>query len=166
MAAALQHLDLDVVAALWRPPAALIDTARLKGPPRHGVGRACKIGKEQVAGLLAALEAFVEEGDAARHARWLEVVEAIASGLPRAGLTLEIRGTAEAGAVPKLAVSLSGGDAAARALISALEDGCPRVTVEQGEHRTGTVVFNPVCLQSGDGPRVAEATRAALAQLP
>lgn len=161
--AALQHLDLDVVAELWRPPVALIDAARLKGPPRHGVGRACKIGKEQVAGFLAALDAFVAEGDAARHARWLAIVEEIAAGLSGSPGRLELRVAGDTGAVPKLALHLHGGADAARALILALEDGTPRVAVEQGAHRAGTVVFNPVCLSTADASLVAAAARAALA---
>lgn len=68
MAAALQHLDMDYLPELWEPPASLIDKARLSGAPRQGIGRACKAGKEEIVGLLTALELFVAEGDAARHA--------------------------------------------------------------------------------------------------
>jgi len=165
MSAALQHLDLDVVADLWRPPASLVDRARLAGPPRHGVGRACKIGKEQVAGFLAALDAFVAEGDAPRHARWRAAVEEIAGGLSGVCGRVELGACGDVEAVPKLALHLPGGAQAARALILALDEGRPRVAVEQGAYRAGTVVFNPVCLGPGEPWRVAEATRAAMAEL-
>jgi hypothetical protein len=39
-----------------------IDRALLPGLPRNGVGRPCKAGKEEIAGLLVALERFVAEG--------------------------------------------------------------------------------------------------------
>ena len=72
MAAALQHLDLDIFWDMWEPPCPLIDKARLKGAPQHGIGRTCKAGKEEIVGLLTALRLFVAEGDAARHGRWLK----------------------------------------------------------------------------------------------
>src|SRR5262249_23580729 len=83
MAAALQHLDLDILWEQWVPPPALIDKTLLKGAPQHGIGRPCKVGKEQIIGLITALELFVAEGDAARHARWLAVAQALADGLRR-----------------------------------------------------------------------------------
>ncbi|GAB5375835.1 MAG: hypothetical protein AcusKO_22970 [Acuticoccus sp.] len=171
-AAALQHLDLDVFADLWRPPAGLIDAARLGGPPRHGIGRACKVGKEQVVGLLAALDLFCAEGDAARHARWLATLQAIAArleaggALDAAGATLALRDGDDIAAVPKLALTLAGdGGARAARLVLALEDGQPPVHVDQSEHRAGTLVFNPVSLTADAAAAVADATQVALARM-
>ena len=50
MAAALQNLDLDVFYEQWEPPAHFIDKTRLKGLPQHGIGRGCKVGKEEIVG--------------------------------------------------------------------------------------------------------------------
>ena len=83
MAAALQHLDMDVMAEFWAPPARLIDRDRLDGLPRQGIGRPCKAGKEEIVGLLTALELFIAEGDAARHGRWLADARIIADGARR-----------------------------------------------------------------------------------
>ncbi len=57
-AAALQMLDMDDHFELWEPPPALIDKSRLKGMPRHGIGRALKVSKEQIVSLLVALRLF------------------------------------------------------------------------------------------------------------
>jgi D-glucosaminate-6-phosphate ammonia-lyase len=57
-AAALQMLDMDDHFELWEPPPTLIDKTRLKGMPRHGIGRALKVSKEQIAALLTALQLF------------------------------------------------------------------------------------------------------------
>jgi len=169
MSAALQHLDLDVYAHLWRPPSGLIDAARIGGPPRHGVGRAAKIGKEQVVGLLAALDLFLAESDAERHRRWLAVVEAIAAGLAAdpvvadLGISLDVRHAGDTDRVPLLALALPPERVAeAPALIGALETGTPPVMVDQSAHRAGRLVFNPICLAPDDGPVVAAATTAAL----
>ena len=56
----LQQLDLDFVYEDWKPPAHLIDKTRLHGVPRHGIGRSCKVGKEQIVGLMVALTRFVQ----------------------------------------------------------------------------------------------------------
>src|SRR5205807_2031182 len=53
--AALQMLDMDDHIELWEPPANLIDKKRLAGLPRHGIGRALKVSKEQIVALLTAL---------------------------------------------------------------------------------------------------------------
>ena len=74
---ALQHLDLDVMPALWNPPPELIDRAQLPGAPQHGIGRPCKVGKEEIVGLLTALRLFVEEDPAVRHQRWLDKMTAL-----------------------------------------------------------------------------------------
>ncbi|MFA6109086.1 MAG: aminotransferase class V-fold PLP-dependent enzyme, partial [Candidatus Latescibacterota bacterium] len=76
-AAALQHLDLDVYWELWNPPPGLIDRDRLPGAPQHGIGRPCKVGKEEIVGLLTALRLFVEEDPAARRGRWLALMEGL-----------------------------------------------------------------------------------------
>ena len=81
MAAALQQLDLDVLSGYWSPPSSLIDVSLLQGIPPHGIGRPCKVGKEGIVGLLKALEIFLAEGDAARHARWLAAARLIRDGL-------------------------------------------------------------------------------------
>ncbi|MEE3215142.1 MAG: L-seryl-tRNA selenium transferase, partial [Pseudomonadota bacterium] len=60
-AAALQHLDLDIYWEQWNPPTALIDKDELPGAPHHGIGRPCKVGKEEIVGLLTALQLFAQE---------------------------------------------------------------------------------------------------------
>ena len=47
MAAALQHLDLDILWEQWDPPPSLIDKQRLKGAPQHGIGRPCRQGRKK-----------------------------------------------------------------------------------------------------------------------
>ncbi|GGM65988.1 hypothetical protein GCM10011608_59090 [Micromonospora sonchi] len=56
-AVALHHQDMDERSATWRPPA----RGRRPDPPRHGVGRPMKVGREQVMGLLAAVERYLAE---------------------------------------------------------------------------------------------------------
>ncbi len=70
-------LDLDVFPDLWRAPAEFAPLRQLPGLPHHGIGRSCKVGKEEIVGLLVALERFVADDDAARRAEWCRILETI-----------------------------------------------------------------------------------------
>jgi L-seryl-tRNA(Ser) seleniumtransferase len=163
MAAALQHLDLDIFWEQWAPPASLIDKNLLKGVPQHGIGRPCKVGKEDIVGLLTALELFLAEGDEARHARWLAMVKEISEGLQGIrGASVTVTGDRDTGDVPQLLLRLSsGGRAAALALIMRLAAGAPGVHADPGRIDEGIVVFNPMCLGDGEAREVAQSVRAA-----
>jgi D-glucosaminate-6-phosphate ammonia-lyase len=79
--ALLQMMDMDVSPQTWSP-ARLIDRQALTGIPHHGIGRGFKVGKEEIAGLVCALERFVarDEGAHARAlgARLLDITLALA----------------------------------------------------------------------------------------
>src|SRR5438874_3004524 len=84
-AAAVQMLDLDDHYELWEPPPELIDKARLGGIPRHGIGRALKVSKEQIVALLTALRLFVDgayDDELPAQRRRLEPITAALEGLP------------------------------------------------------------------------------------
>jgi L-seryl-tRNA(Ser) seleniumtransferase len=63
-AALVQQLDMDVAPETWTPPD-LVDRDALKGVPHHGLGRGFKAGKEEIVGLLVALERFAAADDEA-----------------------------------------------------------------------------------------------------
>jgi L-seryl-tRNA(Ser) seleniumtransferase len=165
MAAALQHLDLDIFWEQWSPPPALIDKARLKGVPQHGIGRPCKVGKEQIIGLLAALELFVVEGDAARHQRWRDLAETLANGLSGlAGCRIALEGTENIEEVPTVSLLLpKDGKLSALDLVIALQNGAPAIHADPTLCDRGCVSFNPMCLQPGEAEIVAAAVRRLIA---
>jgi L-seryl-tRNA(Ser) seleniumtransferase len=80
-AAALQQLDMDVATETWSPPPSLISREALRGIPHHGVGRGFKVGKEEIVGLIVALQRFVEADRAAELARLERLLDAVAAGL-------------------------------------------------------------------------------------
>jgi seryl-tRNA(Sec) selenium transferase len=164
MASALQHLDMDVMAEFWTPPARLIDRDRLKGLPRQGIGRPCKAGKEEIVGLLTALELFIAEGDAARHARWLADARIVAGGLSGAtDAEVVLIGGDDIGAVPRVTLRFPRGhESRAAELIRALLRHDPAIHADAGDHERGVVAFNPMCLRPGDAEAVARAVFAAL----
>jgi D-glucosaminate-6-phosphate ammonia-lyase len=164
MAAALQHLDLDIFWEQWAPPASLIDKGRLKGVPQHGIGRPCKVGKEDIIGLLTALELFVVEGDAARHRRWLDQAQAVMAGLGNLkGAKAVLTGAEAVEAIPSIELTLDkNGPLSALDLVVALQNGAPSIQVDPIWCDRNVVVINPTCLRDGEAEQVARAIGLAL----
>ena len=153
MSAVLQHLDLDIYWDQWSPPKPLIDKDRLPGAPHHGVGRACKVGKETVIGLLVALRKFAAESDEARTRRLRAVIEKL--GMSMTGVDharLEVTG----GLVPKLELHVAkDAPRTALQLCIDMERASPSVHADPSRVRAGVVVFSPWCLREGDAERIA-----------
>ena len=153
--AALQNLDQDILFELWSPPEDLIDKSRLPGAPQHGIGRSCKVGKEQIAGLVVALKRFVDEDEDIRRKRWVEVAEGIVNSLD--GLSALEVSAADGEVIPNVYVKLktiNGLDA-----IRKLNAHDPSVHVNASRVYEDVLVINPVCLRDGDVPALAQAFR-------
>jgi D-glucosaminate-6-phosphate ammonia-lyase len=155
MAAALQHLDMDIYWDMWEPPPSLIDKARLRGAPPHGIGRSCKAGKEEIAGLLTALRLFIAEGDAARHARWLADCATIAAAMN--GIAVNITCRDDTGAVPVVELDLNARRVAATDLCLMLQRGDPAIAVDPASRERNIVRVNPMCLKPGEAKTVGRA---------
>jgi len=87
--AAMQMLDMDERRSLWNPSADIIATDRWPALPRQGIGRGFKVGKEQIVGLLVALELFVNGSQDEEFAALESRLERIKSLL---GLGLLVQG--------------------------------------------------------------------------
>jgi D-glucosaminate-6-phosphate ammonia-lyase len=159
MAAALQNLDLDVHPGQWHPPADFIDTGRLKGLPQHGIGRACKVGKEEVVGLLTALRLFLAEDPAARRAHWLALMRSLAAQLDGVAHA-EVR-LVDEGEVPVVVLELDEAAAGLSALdlMARLEAGTPAVFTDPAEALAGRIRFAPLSLKEGDPALIAARLR-------
>jgi L-seryl-tRNA(Ser) seleniumtransferase len=146
-AAALQMLDLDDHPELWEPPAELIDRARLRGLPRHGIGRALKVSKEQIVALLTALDLFAAgayDGELPAMRRRLESVAAALAGLP-VRCRLSDPGDGESPPVLHVTLEPARGPAALDAC-RRLRRGRPPVQVGHGLLHEGTLVVHPLHL--------------------
>lgn len=155
-AAALHNLDHDIFFEQWSPPATLIDKSKLRGLPHHGIGRACKVGKEQVVGLLVALERFDEARVEERIAHGEEVIDALEGAvdgrLPLSAVKRIRGGDGE----PRLRIELDAtAPMDARELVKALQDGEPSIHADPSAVHEGAVIFVPTCLAVEDSGRIA-----------
>jgi D-glucosaminate-6-phosphate ammonia-lyase len=156
--AALQMFDMDYPAGLFTPPAAFIEAGRLKGLPPHGIGRACKVGKEQIVGLLVALELFMGADEAAVRDAWAAAVQELAAGLRSLnGIAIELRLDAR---TPALALTPHAMPAAE--LLGLLVRGQPAIQPDPEELDQDRLVFRPSCFVPGDVQRIIDRLHAIL----
>jgi D-glucosaminate-6-phosphate ammonia-lyase len=162
MAAALQNLDLDVFYEQWAPPTHFIDKSRLKGLPHHGIGRPCKVGKEEIVGLLIALRLFADEDPQRRRGRWLRLMRELVAaleGIARAEVRL-----IDQGEVPLVALDLDpeAADLGALDVMKRLETGTPAIYADPSAAGERRILFGPQSLKSGEPALIAERVRAIL----
>lgn len=148
-----QMLDLDLPAAQFQAPAEFAALSQLAFFPRTGIGRSCKVGREEVMGLLVALRRFTSEDAATRRARWQARLDAVRAA---SGLVFE---EGAAGEVPLLLLRCS--DAAA--VEARLRASRPAVHVNPARLSEGILAINPISLHERDCARLGELLRAALA---
>ena len=114
-------------------------------------------------GLLTALDLFVREGDALRHARWLARLKPIADGLrKRPNCHAAIEGEEDVGVVPQLVLTLKKPDASARKVIVQLIKGSPSIHVDPSRRDQGQLVINPLCFDEPDAAPMMERIVAAI----
>ncbi len=165
-AAALQQLDMDVAPETWDPPEGLIPRAALRGIPHHGLGRGFKAGKEEIVGLLVALERFAGlDADAElaeREARLAELAEALA-GAPH--VRARRRPAGETGRGPLLELRFDEAALGRRvpALSRALQEGDPAIHLGERDAARGILLVDPSGLRPGDGQVIAARLRTVLA---
>lgn len=149
MSAALQHLDLDIYDDMWMPPKGLIDTKKLKGMPHHGIGRSCKVGKEEIVGLLTALKIFVTEGDASRHEKWLATLEDIKSRLQKFDVRIEIEHATDTDNIPLLSLHFDKKRDVTKLALQLERQDTP-IHLDLSRRAGSILSINPVCLKPED----------------
>jgi L-seryl-tRNA(Ser) seleniumtransferase len=150
--ALMQALDLDLPEAQFSLPPEFAGNAPPGRLPHHGIGRSCKAGKEEIAGLLVALRRFLAEADSARSARWRARLEAVRAAMGDAACEITD------GAVPLLMVRpRDARDSEARLRAR-------RIHVGQGRMREGVLVINPLALAERDCATLGQALRDVLGE--
>ena len=144
----------------------LIGRCRLHASPNYSLGRSMKVGKEEIAGLVVALEGYVAQDEAAEMAGWEAIVDELVSRLGAApGVSARRVLLTGPGirpvTIPRVSVSW---DAAALGLTPAeaahqLLAGDPAIAVGQSPTE---LLLNPQTLRPGEALLVAERLSAVL----
>ncbi|HSU07039.1 MAG TPA: hypothetical protein VLI93_15855 [Acetobacteraceae bacterium] len=144
-----------------------IRAAWANASPHQGIGRPMKISKEDIIGVVTALEYWFSERDhPAERAAWQSDLETIAGKVTAvSGVTAKIRPPAGAVKVPVLAVSWD----ATKHPVGALElrqrllDNEPRVMLDDCDVTANSITIDPFNMQRNEAELVGDAIVRALA---
>jgi L-seryl-tRNA(Ser) seleniumtransferase len=147
----------------------VIDACRAQGAPNHGIARPMKVGKEELAGILAAVEWTLEQDEAEvisgyeqMVANWIEDL----AGIP--GVRVDRSFPSEAGQpYPRAFVHISEPSPwTPPAVVDALWEGTPRISVVTIPSQPGVVALNPQTLEPGEDEIVTRRVKEVLTSRP
>lgn len=153
-AIAWQHLDMDFTPEVWTAPRELLDPQALAFVPRQGIGRGYKAGKEEIVGLVTALQLYFQRDHAAEKAACWAKLQTLCEELQETPhITAElITPDADRGGFPlariridEQALGMTGYD-----FIWALKSGQPSIHPGERELAQGAVIIHPFGLQTGE----------------
>jgi L-seryl-tRNA(Ser) seleniumtransferase len=144
----------------------LVQAAWSNASPHQALGRPMKVSKEDIVGVLTAVEHWFEDRDhAAEQQRWYDDLEVIGERLGEVhGAALELIDPAGVDRVPRLRVSwdrwqypLDG-----LALRQRVLDGEPRIMLDDNSATENSIAIDPFQLQPGEAAQVGNAIASAL----
>jgi L-seryl-tRNA(Ser) seleniumtransferase len=143
----------------------LVRAAALNASPNQALGRAAKTSKEEICGLVVALECFMAEDEKAEMKRYTDVCATIVEALAGIrGLRVVVEQDPVNRVIPHAVVYFTPDwvGPSGHAVQVALAQGDPHIYVQQGAHQGGYVdeiAIDPINLQPGDAAVVAARLR-------
>ena len=143
----------------------LIRAAVLNSSPNQGVGRAAKTSKEEIVGLVTALELFLAEDEEAEINRYQEICTSIVDALRDIpGIRPVVEHDTVNRVIPQAVVYFepSWDGPSGHTVQVALAQGDPHIYVQQGPHQGGyfdEIAIDPINLQPGDEDIIASRLR-------
>jgi L-seryl-tRNA(Ser) seleniumtransferase len=162
LSASLQQQDMYIHPALWAGPFGASAPAFSDEPARQGLGRMLKVGREEIAGLIAALEDYVTRDPAPEHARTRALGEALferLQGLEGAACSL-VTPPEVVWTQVFLDFADHGGAARAAQVARRLREGSPRVFCLDAWIDEGRLILQTTTLQEHEVDTLVERVRA------
>jgi L-seryl-tRNA(Ser) seleniumtransferase len=156
LSATIQQQDMYVHPATWPGPFGDAGGEFSADPPRQGIGRMLKVGREEIAALIAALEDFVQRDHAAEDARSRAVGDEIAERLRTVRGATVSRSGPEPKAYVVLDFSQHGGASRAAVVARNLRDGSPRVWVHDGWVHDALLLVQPATVRDDEVDALVE----------
>jgi seryl-tRNA(Sec) selenium transferase len=142
----------DLVRAAWR-----------NASPHQAFARGMKVSKEDVIGVLTALEIWFDRRDpAAELQRWNNDLAVIAGHLTVPGVSTEVIAPKDVVRVPRLRVSWQRDDLAGEQVRIHLLDGEPRIMLDDTAVKQNSFEIDPFGLQPSEADQVGRGIAAAL----
>lgn len=160
---ALQHQDMDIRLETWPKTEITLNADQVSNPPYQGIGRPMKVGKEQIVGLLVALDRYLARDHRAELDMWSEQVDrihdAISSRLPNLEMVVEVGGEDSDVYVPQLKLNLGSRGRAGR-VSKALSERDPAIFCHESALWEGKLIVVPSCIRIYEEEPLVEALTA------
>jgi D-glucosaminate-6-phosphate ammonia-lyase len=143
----------------------LIDAAALNASPNQGIGRPSKTSKEEIVGLVTALELFLAEDEEAEMRRYRQVCQGVVDTLSDiAGIRAVVEHDGVNRVIPHAVIYFepSWNGPSGHDIREALAKGDPHIYVQQGSQQGGyfdEIAVDPINLQPGDEQILAQRLR-------
>lgn len=153
---ALQHQDMDVRAETWAKRQ-LVRDGSIRGVPHQGFGRAMKVGREEIVGLVTALKRFAAGSDERDRADWLAKLEHVQATLAACPYVTSAIAD-KAGGIPMLNITIDEPalGKCAYDVLNELLDGAPSIALAESYAEFGTIGVNPHGLNDDEVEIVAQ----------
>lgn len=128
----------------------IIEACRPNASPHHSLGRSMKVSKEELVGIVKAVELFLAEGEAVLQARWQDAVAHVVDGLagvPGVQVARDEARYSEGIPVARVVVDEAVVGRSAASIAEALQVGDPGIRVDQVKDSIGV---NPQFLEPGE----------------
>jgi L-seryl-tRNA(Ser) seleniumtransferase len=148
----------------------LVRAALMNGSPNHSIGRPAKAAKEDIIGLMVAIDCYMQRDHEAELERWMAQAHHIASELADfPGVDVSVRYDGQEYITPcvELAIDREETGVDAHELVQQLEDGDPRVFLIEWNGPSASPNNATVCthtMRAGDERLVAAAVKRELTE--
>ena len=140
-----------------------VDAVRMNASPNSGMGRGMKVGKEEILGLVTAVERFLAGSDDKDRSIWDARATCVAEAIRDcAGITADVLGEGQPAApdtAPRVYISFDNPDRI-KGVVGNLRDGHPSIVVRRSDDR---IIIDPMTMRSGEEEIVAERLKEVLA---
>lgn len=153
----------------------LLEAAWANSAPHHAFGRSLKVGKEEIMGMLTAVEMWKKRDHDAEWKQWQSWLDEIASSVKRVdGVTTEVEGPEGlSNRSPRLVIKWDGAQLGitGQEVAKTLLDTEPRIVLGSGsgsrpDHMASTVSITPYMMMPGNAKVVAERLYAVMSKPP
>lgn len=146
----------------------LIRAARMNTSPNSDtMGRSCKVNKEEMVGMMVALESFLKEDHASMYRNWERLAQSMKAGVMKTpGIQAEIFVPQIANQCPHVRVRWDGGryNITAEGAMQKLRDGEPSIELVPAPTAPDTLEIASWMLQPGDADIIVRRIREVLTQ--
>ncbi len=152
----LQMVDMDVRRETWSLKK-LIDEGWITRSPGHGIGRSMKVSKEQIVGLMTALQRYPDRDHDAELRTWQERIDTLLDGLQDVEVLRPRKLFPAPNGQPWPYLELHADPALRRRLRDR------RIVLAESDCDANIAYISPTCLRDGDVAVIVQALREVLA---